>query len=227
MKNLLLFIILSSNSYLLWGQDIPLKDSMIYYTFEHKELNQKKCLKKYWIRLVAEPVSMQSVTKELIELCTNKNNKFSLNFPPLIWAFNLIPKIEYTNNNYTEVSCIDTVFSFDCVQNVDIQIPVKNSIINVLLPGKKDVSYQGIKACAQVFFTSNNEYKVVLKGFNYHVKYTEGRQYREELFPLEDLLFSKKSDFVYLFRDIDYLVRGADNAYNVALKRYIKTSELD
>jgi hypothetical protein len=84
-----------------------------------------------------------------------------------------------------------------------------------------------IVAKVSIEFTSTNEYKLVAKGFECEIAYSEGNQGRLETIAMEEMYKNNENKSDQLFSDLDYFVRGWDNLILEILEKAIKVDNLD
>jgi hypothetical protein len=217
MKNLLLFTALIFTFFGL-SQELPMKDGMVYYKFEHNEKNTKKCLSKY----VSDPLFPSKIISETRELTTNKDSKWNAAFKG---TYNLIlsitPDYNATGDNDQCPEKVSEGFMY-------LQLPTSAKTTTLYNLGKKKISSQTIKCKVTVKFIDKDSYAISFKGFTYEVMGTEGLKIFTEEHPLEEIHEKETgSSERKIFADIDYMINGCDKIVQEVISGLYKTDELD
>ena len=111
MKNLTLLFVILVCSKVLFSQElpeVPLKNGMTYYTFEHKLDNQKKCISQYFSFGTTEYMSMNST---LHKYSNSKESESTI-------------RLILISPNNTKPNCVDTL----TYSNQSVMLVIKNSL---------------------------------------------------------------------------------------------------
>jgi hypothetical protein len=213
MKKFTLIIYIFFTSFLVFTQEIPVKNDMIYYSFEHKMNNTKKCIGKYW-----KDGAYLQLVKRTQDIATAKNKKWSTKSPPYFMSV--------IHGTGFEDTCLFVNKGIG-LNGFSITLPVDYKGTNLLNLGKKKLTSMKIVAKVSIEFTSTNEYKLVAKGFECEIAYSEGNQGRLETIAMEEMYKNNENKSDQLFSDLDYFVRGWDNLILEILEKAIKVDNLD
>lgn len=197
--------------------EIQMKNGMVYYTFNNKLENTKKCLSTYF-----EPKNYGEILKKTLaksqETSTNKSKPFF-------------------DKNYTlqvivghvKGKCNDTTIG----GTIKIGLPVKVKPTRLYNLKKQKIISHNVEAKIEIVFLSKSEYIVKLKGFTYNT--TTMNAYKSETgeHPLgemyQDYLSDedKSKDQTNLYKDINLMVNEADRIIRESIMEMYKVDELD
>lgn len=182
--------------------ELPIKNDYVYYVFDHKLDNTKKCLSYY-----------------------HNNGSFQTNYLPK--TFNLSSELSNGArpdlimiffNGFPPLDCSDTLTG-NCV----IQLPTKlPSIFGDYKSGHVTVT-------ADIIFLDKNSYKITFKAFTCMVS---GQDFVLQSVDLEDFYKkfkenNKKSKYdIAVFTLIDNAVKGIDKVIFESFKKAYQTDEL-
>jgi hypothetical protein len=225
MKNYFTSIILIVSSSTIFSQnlpEIPMKNGMAYYSFDHKLDNTTGCLNKYIgnIKYINEGMQFNSkISKFLAQLNINSGGVYKNN------TLYVKPFIHVLQNE-----CLDTLKSyegFNLMKNGDIMwAPL---IIEVL---RKHTSNSKITAEMNIVFISKNEYKLIFKDLNYSYNWTQGAKSGLEIHNIGELYQQtkdsgkiNKSDIKF-FEALNFYIKSVDEIFLKALTETYKAGDL-
>jgi hypothetical protein len=227
MKILLFLPIFLTFSSLLKAQElpeIPLKNGMAYYVFQHKLDNSAKCLSSYF----DAPGALQLPLYQKIGNLTNeytieakKNGKKGiLNYSMLQFVMN--------SRQLKTLKCNDTLkngaTSLDVILNGELLW--RPAFIELL---RKKITRQNITANIGVVFISKNEYKLIIKDIQYSVYWMKGTQQGIDIYKLGE--YYEKADktdkeSIKFFGFVDMIIKSADEIILKALTDTYQADEL-
>jgi len=220
-KNIFALIILVFSQFI-FGQDlpeVPLKNGMIYYVFEHKLENKKRCLSDYF-----------------------KTNK------PQLRCYNKISNNMVNFNNVSENQkkgglaivlgglindlCIDSLVSN---LNTFSIITTKNWGWSPLILSTifSKIQIKTISASPILIFTSKNEYQLIIKDVtikeNNYSAYSKNKMSFQSVNEIYQQVFSSDKitkDDMKFFENLNYFMKSADEIIYKALKETYEADEL-
>jgi hypothetical protein len=227
MKNTLLFYILIFQICKLYAQElpeIPMKNGMAYYVFQHKLDNSAKCLSSYF----DTPSPLQLPLYQKIGNLTNeytieakKNGKKGiLNYSMMQFIMN--------SRQLKTLKCNDTLkngaTSLDVILNGELLW--RPAFIELL---RKKITRQNISANISVVFISKNEYKLIIKDIQYSVSWMKGTQQGFDIYKLGE--YYEKADktdkeSIKFFGFVDMIIKSADEIILKALTDTYQADEL-
>jgi hypothetical protein len=196
--------------------EIPMKNGMVYYTFEHK-LDNKECLSKHF--------TTSSMFSKAAAYCSQlalqksgmyKKTKFYIFIPRSYSA--------------TGTKCIDTLKSTPGFSVTTIGGLMWRPMIIEF--ARKKAIQSDIKAQIDIIFLSKTEYKLVIKDFTYNISWVQGTKNGIDINKIEELYLKtkdsgkiNKSDIKF-FEDLNFFVKSVDEIILKSLTETYKADEL-
>ncbi len=219
MKTTFLTFILISITTLLTAQElpeIPMKNGMAYYKFEHKLDNTTNCLSSYF-QIPDKKVSLMTKIVNGNRLFNNKISKDKIGFN----VFAVSSKIN--------LKCIDTVttvsgFSFGTAGGDILWKPI---IIEFF---SKRVIKSVVKANVIIVFTSKTEFNLIIKDITYTLDYVKGGKSGMDYYNIGELYEQTKASGkitksdIKFFENLNFFVKSADE---INLKALTETYQVD
>ncbi len=224
MKNYLTSIILLVFSSTIFAQnlpEIPMKNGMAYYSFEHKLNNTTKCLSSYIDGPVQRLGVLAPIQNKLLLVGEKigKEDKY-------IYTYSLSLR-----RKMLDLNCQDT---FNCQSN-DLNILLEPTFITPqgivdLITGKSNV--KNLTASITIFFISKNEYVLKIKDLVYSISWTKGSKSGVDIFNLGEYYEKVKSsgelkkDDIKFFSFIDEIMKTTDKILLNAITDTYMSDEL-
>ncbi len=218
-KKLLLLALAFINLTILKAQELPelpMKNGMAYYTFEHK-LDNKECLAKYF--------SIESsMNTKIVTYCSQLTLQKSGTYKKSL--FNLFIPRKLANGT----KCLDTLksnpgFSLSTIGG----LMWRPMIIEFV---RKKAVQSDIKAQIDIIFISKNQYKLVFKDLTYHIYWAQGTKNGIDIHNIGEL-YQKTKDSgkidksdIKFFEDLDFFIKSADEIILKSLTETYKAAEL-
>ena len=168
MKNLFVLLLLSSFAI---GQELPMKNDMVYYSFEHKMSNKKSCLMNLY------SLALKDVMFNINSINMNKQKKWDLKQHPTI----IMPPPKLSGSCTDSSLALAKDLQFVLMR---IEVPVEYYGTSILNLGKKKLRYLEIQAYVYLETTDFSEYELTFKKFDYVVSFQEGFAMRQETHPI-------------------------------------------
>lgn len=228
MKNLLpilLFVNLIFTSFAQELPEVPIKNGMAYYRFEHKLDNTASCLSLYFSNNNFKDISRVQTTRTKIA-------QNSLQFNTQLDRPYKSQQIYLTvNSDQLNLDCKDTMKNVNgFTLNKPIDILWRPMVIEVIR--KKIISHK-VTATVVVVFTSKNEYSVIFKDVNYTINWIQGMTNTGmDIYEVGELYEKIKSsgkvtkDDVKFYEDLNFFINSADELILKALTESYKVDEL-
>ncbi len=203
---------------LIFGQDLPelpMKNDMVFYQFDHKLTNTKKCLSSYLD--VQNTKFYQKLIAKNMELTSNKSKILSNQNYSCILTFSEMGLI-----------CIDTAST----GSMHLTLPVEIKPTTPWNLGKKKVGGHYFTSAIEIIFSAKNQYTIKFKGFVYHATFSEGMTVKTEEISLEELYAGMKSNDsksksdIALIKDFDYFINQLDRIILETFSELVKVDEL-
>jgi len=218
MSNIVISIIIAYNfSFAQELPEIPMKNGMAYYSFEHKLDNTKKCIVDY----SGEETFMKKIVDYSIEFTLKRTGKLINNN-----RLNILPPGRTAIKN----KCIDTLTSpigFILTKSGELQW--RPGIVELL---RKRITETEITSQVSMIFISKDKYKLVFKDLNYKITYMQGNKLTTEIHSIHELYNElktsdkiTKSD-INFFEDLNFFIKSADEIILKALTETYKADEL-
>jgi hypothetical protein len=224
MKTTFLSFILISITTLLTAQElpeIPMKNGMAYYSFEHKLDNIENCLSKYFSNKYPQDLlAMHQKVSNYAYQFTTKNSGLYKSVTLNISTFN----VSNTTN------CIDTIkLTNGFILSKSGEILWRPAIIELL---RKKTMGSEINAQIEIIFLSKNEYKLVFKGLQYKINWMQGMNPGVDIYNIGELYEQTKTigkitnSDIKFFENLNYYMKSADEIILKALTELYKEDEL-
>jgi hypothetical protein len=196
--------------------DVPLKNGLAYYKFDHKlENTNNKCISSYFLNSTLQ----QKIGQYGQQLTMNKTNGYNHN--------QIIIKVYAKKNN---INCNDTLV----VQNNGFNLFKSGGEIDwrpamIELMRKKILNYD-IKASIAIVFTSKNEYTVYIKNVNCNIYWSQGLKTGMDIYDIGELYTQTKESGkitkkdIKFFEELNYFIKATDE---IILKSLTETINLD
>lgn len=205
--------------------EVPLKNGMAYYRFEHKLENTANCLSLYFSNNNFKDISRVQTTRTKIA-------QNSLQFNTQLDRPYKSQKIYLTvNSSELNLDCIDTIKTvngFSHIKSGDVFW--RPAVIEVVR--KKLISHK-VTATVVVVFTSKNEYSVIFKDVNYTINWIQGMTNTSmDIYEVGELYEKLKSsekvtkDDVKFYEDLNYFFKSADEIILKSLNESYKVDEI-
>jgi hypothetical protein len=220
MKTTMLFICLlaCTNAFVQELPEIPLKNGMAYYAFEHKLDSTKNCISKYFL------FSQTSMNTKVVNYCYQLSSQRSGALKGT--HFNLlIPR-----NFAAETKCLDTLKSNSGFSVATVGGLMWRPMIIEFL--RKKVVQSDVKAQIDIIFLSKTEYKLVFKDLTYTIYWAQGAKNGIDIHNIGELYQQTKdsgeidkSDIKF-FEDLNFFIKSADEIILKALTETYKADQL-
>ena len=220
MKNTFFSIILFSISSLLTAQELPelpMKNGMAYYTFEHK-LDNKECLAKYFNNPNPLKTKVNNYCSQLNyqkKEIYKKTPTFEVDIP---WIHS------------SRTKCLDTL-----KKQQGFSLSSKGYIqwfTGIIELARKKILRSDIDAQIDIIFISETEYKLVFKDLTYHIYWAQGTKNGIDIHNIGEL-YQKTKDSgkinkkdVKFFEDLNFYIKSADEIILKSLTETYKAAEL-
>lgn len=225
MKNTFFSIILFSISSLLTAQELPelpMKNGMAYYTFDHKLSNTKGCLVKY--------VANQKYFTESFA-CSKK-------LQDLVLQLNLKQGGIYKNTKLTILGMPFTVRK-ECLDTLKTSqgFQLMKTGDNMWAPAiieffRKHIMQNTVYADIEIIFLSKNEYRLIFKGLTFNYYWHQAGKTGVEILDIGEL-YQKTKDSgkinkkdIKFFEDLNFYIKSTDEIILKALTETYKSAEL-
>lgn len=139
--------------------DVPIKNGMTYYSFEHKFDNQKKCISNYFGMISTESLAMNTTIGKKSLLVSNEIGS----------SIRLI----FMDPNNVKPNCLDTITS-------------SNQSITIVLNNSKTLKSLPIQGTIRIIFTSKNEYVLQILNLKYNSLY-QPKADKNEVFGIAEI----------------------------------------
>ena len=217
MKNTFLSIILISITSLLTAQElpeIPMKNGMAYYVFEHKLDNTKYCLSKY-----ISGYTIHQKTSDYAYQFTLKNSGIYKQLNLNIFVFNV-----------RTLKCNDTInLTSGFILSKSGDIFWRPAIIELL---RKKTMGSEINAQIEIIFLSKTEYKLVFKGLQYKINWMQRMKPGFDIYNIGELYEQTKTSGkitksdIKFFENLNFYMKSADEIILKALTETYRADEL-
>ena len=228
MKNLLptlLFVNLIFTTFAQELPEVPLKNGMAYYRFEHKLENTTNCLSLYFSNNNFKDLSRVQTTRNKIIQYTQQLNTKSKN-PYKSQIITLL-----VNSDQLSLDCLDTM---KCVNGFTLNKPMdilwRPMVIEVI---RKKIIIHKVTATVVVVFTSKNEYSVIFKDVNYTINWIQGMTNTGmDIYEVGELYEKIKSsgkvtkEDIKFYEDLNFFINSADELILKALTESYQVDEL-
>jgi hypothetical protein len=220
MKKTLFSLLLTSFTSLIFSQglvNIPLKNGMAYFTFEHNLDNSKNCISKYF--------SFQSsLNTKVVNYCSQltlqrsgafKNSLFNLAIPRYFAA---------------ETKCQDTLKGISTFSVTTVGGLMWRPVIIEFL--RKKAIQSDIKAQIEVIFLSKTKYKLIIKDLTYTINWVQGTKNGIDIHNIGELYQQTKDSVkidksdIKFFEDLNFFIKSADEIILKAITETYKADEL-
>jgi hypothetical protein len=196
--------------------EIPMKNGIIYYVFEHKLENKKRCLSDYFKPNKTQLVCYNKISNNLVNF-----NNVSENQKKGALAISIGASINDL--------CIDSLISFNTFFILTTKHWGWSPIILTTIFSKKQV--KTISATPILNFTSKNEYQLILKDItikeNNYSAYSKNEMSFQSVNELYHQVISSvkisKEDMKF-FENLNYFIKSADE---IILKSLTDTYQAD
>lgn len=216
-----LLIVILTNSNLLFSQElpeIPMKNGMAYYVFEHKLDNKSNCLSKYF----GYESNSTMFGKSFSVYKTKLNDKVVKDK----FGFNLsfMPK--------SNIKCLDTLsgganlLTFGKAGNDILWKPI---IIELF---SKRVMKSVVSANFSIVFTSKTDYKMIIKDVTYTIDYIKGGKHGVDYYKVGELYEQTKASDkitksdIKFFENLNFFMQSADEIILKSLTDAYQADEL-
>jgi hypothetical protein len=198
--------------------ELPMKNGMAYYTFEHK-LDNNECLAKYFSFLESTSMNTKVVTY-CSQLTLQKSGTYKKSL------FNLFIPRKLANGT----KCLDTLksnpgFSLSTIGG----LMWRPMIIEFV---RKKAVQSDIKAQIDIIFISKTQYKLVFKDLTYHIYWAQGAKTGIDIHNIGEL-YQKTKDSgkidksdIKFFEDLNFFIKSADEIILKSLTETYKAAEL-
>jgi hypothetical protein len=224
MKNYFTLILILIISTSISAQDlpnIPIKNGMVFYSFDHKLDNTAKCLSSYIDGPMQRVGLITSIQNKLL-LVGEKIFKEDKN----IYSYSLT-----LTRKLLDLNCQDT---FNCQSNAlnimfQPNFKTPQGIVD-LITGKSVV--KNLTASITIVFISKNEYILKIKDIVYSISWTKGSKSGVDIFNLGEYYEKVKSsgelknDDIKFFSFIDEIMKTTDKVILSAITDTYKADEL-
>jgi hypothetical protein len=218
--SILLFANLVLTSFAQELPEVPLKNGLAYYKFDHKlENTNNKCVSSYF-NIVSHPTFVSKYMAYAGQLSQAKNS--------IHGHYNLFLLLNDDNDN-NNINCLDTISTQNQGFHLTISgdIDFSPAIIQLM---KKKIIENNIYASVQIVFTSKTEYSIYLKNVNCNLAWVQGFKTGTDIYDLGELYtqvknsgkISKKD--VKFFEELNYFIQSTDE---IILKSLVETIKLD
>ncbi len=204
--------------------EIPMKNGMAYYSFEHKLDNNKKCLSKYF-NTIDSPSESGTLRLKIAAFSTQLTSQQSKKYKSI--SFILVPPL----NLIKGFKCIDTLKNSTgfTLYSYSQDILWRPLIIELL---RKKTTGSAINAQVEVIFLSNTDYKLVFKDLTYKISWMQGSKNGSDIYNIGELYEQtkasgkiSKSDIKF-FEDLNFFIKSADEIILKALTETYRADEL-
>ena len=217
-SNLVISFIISFNfSFSQELPEIPMKNGMAYYSYEHKLDNTKKCIVDY----SGERTFMKKIVDYSIEFTLKRTGKLINNN-----RLNIVPPGRTAIKN----RCLDTLTSpigFILTKSGELQW--RPAIVEAL---RKRITETEITSQVSMIFISKNTYILVFKDLNCKITYMQGNKLTTEIHSIHELYNEikmsgkiTKAD-INFFEDLNFFIKSSDEIILKALTETYKADEL-
>ena len=202
--------------------EVPLKNGLAYYKFDHKlENTNNKCVSSFFNILSNNNAFFGKYMAYAAQLSQAKNSIYRQN--------NLFLYLVDRTNQSTLINCLDTIL----IQNNGFKLTRSGDIdwspAIIPLLKKKFIEYN-INASVQIVFTSKTEYSLYLKNVNCSLTWVQGFKTGNDIYDLGELYtqlknsgkISKKD--VKFFEELNFFIQSTDE---IILKSLVETIKLD
>ena len=232
-KMIIILLILNNYSVLI-AQDfteLPMKDSMVYYSFDHSLSNSRNCLSNYYTTDF-----YISLARKLTEI-TSQNNADKTILQDGHYIISLTQGKRYSNNSFGKLNCSDTVVSRYNTIVIPIEKSIRQYVGPVTLPGqlvefyKSKLASQKILFTVQTIFKDKNNYTLIYKGFVLQNSYLKKTTLIQEEIKLEDAYNQiknkekKTKNEIRFYNQINSLLLSIDKLYEEAITEEYKTDD--
>lgn len=226
MKTIVLIVALIFQLNILHAQNLPempMKNGMIYYSFDHKLENPKKCITYYVSTYDMNSANISSKVLNLSNQLTAKESGVKrlsfMMFPPLIAVpLNTAPE------------CIDTIIkplALIITQSGDIMW--RPAVIELF---RKKVIGTQITADMVTIFNSKDSYTLIVKNLTYKIQWSKGLKNGYDIYNIsekyEELKNSGKitKKDIKFFEKLNFFIKSADEMLLKAITETYKGSDL-
>jgi len=219
MKTTMLIICLLSytNAFVQELPEIPLKNGMAYYAFEHDLDSTKNCISKYF--------SVQSsMSNKIVTYCSQLTLQRSGAYKKTL--FNLALPRSFA----TETKCLDTLKSNPGFSVTTVGGLMWKPVIIEFF--KKKAVQSDIKAQIEIIFLSKTKYILVFKDLTYNFSWVQGTKNGIDIHNIGEL-YQKTKDSgkidksdIKFFEDLNFFIKSADEIILKALTETYKADEL-
>lgn len=194
--------------------EIPMKNGMVYFSFEHKLDNTKKCISQY----INTPEFLQKKGSYLYQFVFKKVKK------PERTTFGLNTPINFNTK------CNDTIKNASGFSLSEIGGDLWRPIIIELL--RKKIRLTEITAQIEVVFLSKTEYKLVFKDLTYKISWSQGIKNGIDIHKIGELYEKTKAlgkitkSDIKFFEKLNFFMQAADEIILKALTDAYQADEL-
>ena len=228
MKHLLLTFLFANVLLTCYAQElpeVPLKNGMAYYRFDHKLENTANCLSLYFSNNNFKDISRVQTTRTKI---AQNSLQFNTQLDRPYKSYKIYLTV---NSDQLNLDCKDTIKTVNGFTNTKPgDVFWRPTVIEIIR--KKLISHK-VTATVVVIFTSKNEYSVIFKDVNYTINWIQGMTNTGmDIYEVGELYEKLKSsgkvtkDDVKFYEDLNYFLKSADEIILKSLKESYKVDEL-
>ena len=200
--------------------EIPLKNGMAYYSFEHKLDNKTNCLSTYFDRKNTKSLSTLTKISDYTRIFNSKISKDKIGF-----------SLAVGGGAKMEVKCSDTITSIKGLYfgTAGSNVFWKPLIIEFL---SKRVTKSVVSANVAIVFTSKTDYILVIKDITYTIDYIKGGKHGIDYYKIGELYEQLKSsdkikkDDIKFFENLNFFMQSADEIILKSLTDAYQADEL-
>jgi hypothetical protein len=221
----LLFVNLIFTAFAQELPEVPMKNGMAYYKFDHKLDNTANCLSMYFSRNNFKDQSrfLTNYTK-ITQYTQQFNSNLEKPYKNQMLQLNVL-------SDQLNLNCLDTMKNVNgFTLNKPMDILWRPLVIEVI---RKKVIIHKVTATVVVVFNSKNEYSVIFKDVNYTINWMQGlTNTGMDIYEVGEIYEKLKTsgkvtkDDVKFYEDLNYFFKSADDIILKSLKESYKVDEL-
>jgi hypothetical protein len=205
--------------------EVPLKNGMAYYRFDHNLDNKANCLSLYFSRNNFKDQSryltnFNKITQHTQQFNTQLEKPYKKQWLQLL-----------VMSDQLSLNCIDTMKNVNgFTLNKPMDVLWRPFVIELF---RKKIILHKVTATIAVIFTSKNEYSIIFKDINYTLNYVEGLSNSGmDIYELGELYTKLKSSGnvtkadIQFYEDLNFFIKSADELILKALTESYKVDEL-